>query len=365
MQSDADLLAIDTIRTLSMDAVQKANSGHPGTPMALAPVMYTLWQEFLRYDPEEPAWNDRDRFVLSCGHASMLLYATLHLAGVKELGARGEKTGKLAVSLEEIQRFRQLDSKTPGHPEHGVTTGVETTTGPLGQGVANSVGMAIAQRWLAARYGKPGHDLFTWRTWALCSDGDLMEGVGSEAASIAGHLGLSRLCWIYDQNRITIEGRTDLAFTEDVATRFQGYGWNTIHVPARLVGATERRVLLLHVEHAREKPRQAIRAVGQLFGIVSADRVEVLRQRNREADVLLERGDHSLRLFEPDFRIREIRTKSPDPRLGDGGAAETAEYLELCHRDLPLQTGDDISRLGQLCVEPRHRGARRIALAGP
>jgi transketolase len=193
--------------------------------------MYTLWQEFLRYDPEEPAWNDRDRFVLSCGHASMLLYATLHLAGVKELGARGEKTGKLAVSLEEIQRFRQLDSKTPGHPEHGVTTGVETTTGPLGQGVANSVGMAIAQRWLAARYGKPGHDLFTWRTWALCSDGDLMEGVGSEAASIAGHLGLSRLCWIYDQNRITIEGRTDLAFTEDVATRFQGYGWNTIHVP--------------------------------------------------------------------------------------------------------------------------------------
>jgi transketolase len=161
----------------------------------------------------------------------MLLYATLHLAGVKELGARGEKTGKLAVSLEEIQRFRQLDSKTPGHPEHGVTTGVETTTGPLGQGVANSVGMAIAQRWLAARYGKPGHDLFTWRTWALCSDGDLMEGVGSEAASIAGHLGLSRLCWIYDQNRITIEGRTDLAFTEDVATRFQGYGWNTIHVP--------------------------------------------------------------------------------------------------------------------------------------
>jgi transketolase len=231
MQSDADLLAIDTIRTLSMDAVQKANSGHPGTPMALAPVMYTLWQEFLRYDPEEPAWNDRDRFVLSCGHASMLLYATLHLAGVKELGARGEKTGKLAVSLEEIQRFRQLDSKTPGHPEHGVTTGVETTTGPLGQGVANSVGMAIAQRWLAARYGKPGHDLFTWRTWALCSDGDLMEGVGSEAASIAGHLGLSRLCWIYDQNRITIEGRTDLAFTEDVATRFQGYGWNTIHVP--------------------------------------------------------------------------------------------------------------------------------------
>jgi len=230
MQSDADLLAIDTIRTLSMDAVQKANSGHPGTPMALAPVIYTLWQETLRFDPDDPLWPDRDRFVLSCGHASMLLYSMLHLAGVQQLGKRGEKTGKLAVPLEEIERFRQLDSRTPGHPEHGVTSGVETTTGPLGQGVANSVGMAIAQRWLAARFDKPGHELFTWRTWVLCSDGDLMEGVGAEAASIAGHLGLARLCWIYDQNRITIEGKTDLAYTEDVETRFRGYGWNTVKV---------------------------------------------------------------------------------------------------------------------------------------
>ena len=250
MQSDADLLAIDTIRTLAMDAVQKANSGHPGTPMALAPVIYTLWQEFLRYDPEEPLWPDRDRFVLSCGHASMLQYAMLHLAGVVQLGRRGEKTGQLAVTLEEIQRFRQLDSRTPGHPEHGVTTGVETTTGPLGQGVGNSVGMAIAQRWLSARYDRPGHELFTWRTWVLCSDGDLMEGVGAEAASIAGHLGLARLCWIYDQNRITIEGKTDLAFTEDVATRFRGYGWNTLHLP----DANDRAGLRRALESARAEP---------------------------------------------------------------------------------------------------------------
>ncbi|MFN0009863.1 MAG: transketolase [Planctomycetota bacterium] len=263
MQSDADLLAIDTIRTLSMDAVQKANSGHPGTPMALAPVIYTLWQETLRYDPDEPLWPDRDRFVLSCGHASMLLYSMLHLAGVVQLGKRGEKTGKLAVPLEEIERFRQLDSRTPGHPEHGVTSGVETTTGPLGQGIANSVGMAIAQRWLAARFDKPGHELFTWRTWALCSDGDLMEGVGAEAASIAGHLGLARLCWIYDQNRITIEGKTDLAYTEDVETRFRGYGWNTVKV----ADANDRAALRRAFESARaEKQRPTLVLVDSHIG---------------------------------------------------------------------------------------------------
>jgi len=225
-----DTLAIDTIRTLSMDGVQKANSGHPGTPMALAPVIYTLWQEQLRYNPEEPNWPDRDRFVLSCGHASMLLYSTLFLAGVKELDKNGRKTGKLAVPLEELQRFRQLDSKTPGHPEYGHTTGVETTTGPLGQGVANSVGFAIAQRWLAARYNQPGFEIVRHRVWALCGDGDMMEGISSEAASIAGHLGLSNLCWIYDSNRITIEGETDLAFSEDVAARFQAAGWNVLDV---------------------------------------------------------------------------------------------------------------------------------------
>jgi transketolase len=239
-----DTLAIDTIRTLSMDGVQKANSGHPGTPMALAPVIYTLWQEQLRYDPEEPAWPDRDRFVLSCGHASMLLYSTLFLAGVKELDKHGRKTGKLAVPLEELQRFRQLDSKTPGHPEYGHTTGVETTTGPLGQGIANSVGMAIAQRWLAARYNQPGFEVVRHRVWALCGDGDLMEGISSEAASLAGHLGLSNLCWIYDSNRITIEGQTDLAFSEDVAARFGAAGWNVQRVgdandTARLAQAFE------------------------------------------------------------------------------------------------------------------------------
>jgi len=223
-------LAIDTIRTLSMDAVQKANSGHPGTPMALAPVGYTLWSQFLRTDPGKPDWPNRDRFVLSVGHASMLLYSLLHLAGVKEIDRDGKKTGNLAVSLNDIENFRQLGSKTPGHPEYRHTTGVETTTGPLGAGCGNSVGMAIAERWLAARYNKPGFDLFDHDVYALCGDGDMMEGVSAEAASLAGHLKLSNLCWIYDSNRISIEGDTDLAFDEDVGMRFQAYGWNVIHV---------------------------------------------------------------------------------------------------------------------------------------
>jgi transketolase len=207
-----------------MDAVQQANSGHPGTPMALAPVAYTLWQRFLRYDPDDPTWPNRDRFVLSNGHASMLLYAMLHLAGVK---ARKNNEGpeSLAVSLEDIKRFRQLDSKCPGHPEYGRTTGVETTTGPLGQGCGNSVGMAMAARWLGRHFNRPDFAMFDFKVYALCSDGDMMEGVVSEAASLAGHLELGNLCWIYDCNRITIEGKTDLAFSEDVATRFRGYRW--------------------------------------------------------------------------------------------------------------------------------------------
>ncbi|UVO51559.1 transketolase [Sphingomonas sp. SUN019] len=217
-------LAIDTIRTLSMDAVQKANSGHPGTPMALAPVGWTLWSKFLRYDPAHADWPNRDRFVLSVGHASMLLYSLLHLAGVKQ------KDGAEAVSLEDIRQFRQLSSKTPGHPEYRHTTGVETTTGPLGQGCGNAVGMAIAERWMAGRYNKPGFDLFDHDVYALCGDGDMMEGVSGEAASIAGHLKLSNLCWIYDSNHISIEGATDLAFDEDVGKRFEAYGWNVIHV---------------------------------------------------------------------------------------------------------------------------------------
>ena len=226
----ADRLAIDTIRTLSMDAVQKANSGHPGTPMALAPVGWTVWSKFLRYDPAHADWPNRDRFVLSVGHASMLLYSLIHLAGIEEIDADGNKTGKEAVGLDDIRQFRQLSSKTPGHPEYRHTTGVETTTGPLGQGCGNSVGMAIAERWLAARYNRDGFPIFDHDVYAICGDGDMMEGVSSEAASLAGHLKLSNLCWIYDSNHISIEGGTDLAFDEDVGLRFKAYGWNVVHV---------------------------------------------------------------------------------------------------------------------------------------
>jgi len=227
---DIEQLAINTIRTLSMDAVEAAKSGHPGTPMALAPAAYVLYNELLRYDPGAPAWPDRDRFVLSCGHVSMLLYAMLHLSSVKRLGEDGRVLDEPAVSLDDIRKFRQFESRCPGHPEYGHTTGVETTTGPLGQGVGSSVGMAIASRWLAARYNRPGFELFGFRVYALCSDGDLMEGIGGEAASLAGHLKLSNLCWIYDDNKITIEGQTSLAFSEDVAVRFTGYGWNVVEV---------------------------------------------------------------------------------------------------------------------------------------
>ncbi len=224
--AEIDKLSINTIRTLTIDAVQKANSGHPGAPMALAPIAYTLWNRYLRYDPAHPHWPNRDRFVLSCGHASMLLYALLHLANVAE----SDGGNAPAVSLDEIKRFRQIDSRTPGHPEYHFTTGVETTTGPLGQGVANSVGMAMGGRFLGEHLNRPGLNLFDYNVYAMCSDGDLMEGVASEAASIAGHLRLSNLCWIYDDNTITIEGHTELAFGEEVATRFLAYGWQVLRV---------------------------------------------------------------------------------------------------------------------------------------
>jgi transketolase len=228
--TDLDRLAIDTIRTLSMDAVEAAKSGHPGTPMALAPVAFTIWRDFLRYDPTNPAWPNRDRFVLSCGHASMLLYSLIHLAGIKRGGSADANRNVPAVSLDEIKKFRQLDSVCAGHPEHHMTAGIETTTGPLGQGCGNSVGMAMASKWLAAHYNRPGHEVFDYDTYVLCSDGDLMEGVAAEAASIAGHLGLSNLCWVYDDNSITIEGETHLAFTENVGQRFEGLGWRVEHV---------------------------------------------------------------------------------------------------------------------------------------
>ncbi|MBV9573393.1 MAG: transketolase [Acidobacteriales bacterium] len=225
-----DTLCINTIRTLAMDAVQKANSGHPGAPMALAPVAYSLWQQFLRFDPEDPTWPNRDRFVLSNGHASMLLYALLHLAEVRGIDPEYERLGDFAVTMDDIKNFRQLGGRTPGHPEYRITAGVETTTGPLGQGLGNSVGMAIGAKWLAERCNRPGFEIFNYNIYAFCGDGDMMEGVGSEAASLAGHLKLPNLCWIYDNNRVTLDGPADESFTEDVDKRFRAYGWNVTHV---------------------------------------------------------------------------------------------------------------------------------------
>jgi transketolase len=228
--AELDLLAINTIRTLSIDAVQQANSGHPGTPMALAPLVYTIWNRVLRFDPKDPIWPNRDRFVLSNGHASMLLWSVLHLTGTQAVNADYERLGQPSVTIEDIRRFRQLNSKAPGHPEYHWTSGVEATTGPLGQGVAMSVGMAIAEKWLSHRYNRPGFEIFNYRIYAVAGDGCMMEGVASEAASLAGHLQLDNLCWVYDNNHITIEGNTSIAFTEDIAARFMGYGWNVLRV---------------------------------------------------------------------------------------------------------------------------------------
>ena len=227
---DLDQLAINTIRTLSIDAIQQAKSGHPGTPMALAPLVYTIWNRVMRFDPKDPIWPNRDRFVLSNGHASMLLWSLLNLTGAQAVNADYERLGEPAVPLDEIRRFRQLDSKAPGHPEYHWVSGVETTTGPLGQGIATSVGMAVARKWLATRYNRPGFDIFDYNIYAVCGDGCMMEGVSAEAASLAGHLGLDDLCWIYDNNHITIEGNTRITFTEDIAARFLGYKWNVLRV---------------------------------------------------------------------------------------------------------------------------------------
>ncbi len=225
-----DQLSINCIRTLSIDAVQQAKSGHPGTPMALAPLVYTLWNRVMRFDPQDPIWPNRDRFVLSNGHASMLLWSVLHLTGTRAVNAEYERLGQPAVSLDDIRHFRQLGSKAPGHPEYHLVSGVEATTGPLGQGVATSVGMAIAEAWLANRYNRPDFEIFGYNIYAVCGDGCMMEGVSSEAASLAGHLALDNLCWIYDNNHITIEGNTRITFTEDIAARFLGYGWNVLRV---------------------------------------------------------------------------------------------------------------------------------------
>ena len=230
MKPDLDQLCVNTIRTLSIDAVQQAKSGHPGTPMALAPLVYTLWNRIMNFDPKDPIWPNRDRFVLSNGHASMLLWSVLHLTGVQAVNKDYERLGQPSVTLDDIRRFRQIDSKAPGHPEYHWVSGVETTTGPLGQGVATSVGMAIAEKWLATRYNRPDFPIFDYKVYSVCGDGCMMEGLASEAASLAGHLGLDNLCWVYDNNRITIEGKTSIAFTEDVAARFLAYGWNVLRV---------------------------------------------------------------------------------------------------------------------------------------
>lgn len=269
-RTDSDPIAelcVNTIRTLTIDAVQKANSGHAGTPMGMAPVAFTLWQDVLRYDPAQPLWPNRDRFVLSAGHASMLLYSLIHLSGIKRL-RDGQVTNGPAVSLEDIKHFRQIDSVTPGHPEYGHTTGVETTTGPLGQGCGNSVGMAIASRWLGARYNKPDAALFDFNVYVICSDGDLMEGVASEAASLAGHLGLDNLCWIYDSNTVTIEGHTELAFSENVAERFRGYGWHIVHVP----DANDRRRVREALDEFKDtKGRPTLIVVNSVIGYGAPD----------------------------------------------------------------------------------------------
>jgi transketolase len=248
-RTDIDTLCINTIRTLSIDAIQKANSGHPGAVMGMAPAAYTLWQRFLRFDPENPIWPNRDRFVLSNGHASMLLYSLLHLAKVQAVDPDYETVGEPSVSLQDIECFRQLDSRTPGHPEYRWTSGVETTTGPLGQGIATSVGMAIASKWMGAHFNRPGFEMFDFDVYAICGDGCLMEGVSNEAASIAGHQKLDNLCWIYDNNHITIDGRTGLTYEDDVAARFIGYGWNV----TRVGDANDRDFLTRAYEHFHEE----------------------------------------------------------------------------------------------------------------
>jgi transketolase len=322
--ADVETLVINTIRTLSMDGVQAANSGHPGTPMALAPVAFSVWTEALRYNPDDPTWPNRDRFVLSCGHASMLLYSVLHLAGVKQIGADGRATGELAVPLEHIKQFRQLHSRCPGHPESYETSGVETTTGPLGQGCGNSVGMALASRWLAARYNKPGFKLFDYNVYVLCSDGDLMEGVASEAASLAGHLQLSNLCWIYDDNKITIEGETHLAFSEDVGKRFEGYGWEV----RRVSDANDLETLAAGLDAFRESDRPMLIIVRSHIGYGAPNKQDTHGAHGAPL------GDDEIKLTkqaygwpaDEKFLVPEEATSYFRSQVGDRGRAAQADW---------------------------------------
>jgi len=359
-QTNLDELCINTIRTLSMDAVQAAKSGHPGTPMAMAPVAYCLWQRFLRFDPQDPIWPNRDRFVLSIGHASMLLYSLLHLTGVKAVSKDYETLGELSVPLDAIKNFRQLDSRCPGHPEYRWTSGIETTTGPLGQGVATSVGMAMAGSWMGAHFNRPGfEDLISFNVYALCGDGCMMEGVTGEAASLAGHLKLSNLCWIYDNNRITIEGNTALAFSEDVATRFIAYGWNVTRVGdandlemlhrafQTFHSATDRPTLIIvdsHIAYGSPNKQDTSGAHGEPLG---EEEIRLTKRNYRwpeEAKFLIPDGvtDHfkggigkrSKTLRDAWFeRIKEYRTKYPD--LAD-------QLYKMQHRQLPAGWDKDL-----------------------
>jgi transketolase len=322
-------LAINTIRTLSIDAVQQAKSGHPGTPMALAPLIYTIWNRVLRYDPQDPIWPNRDRFVLSNGHASMLLWSILHLAGVHAVDSDYERLGESAVTLDDIRRFRQLGSKAPGHPEYRWVSGVETTTGPLGQGVATSVGMAIAQKWLANRYNRPGFELFNYNVYAVCGDGCMMEGISSEAASLAGHLGLDNLCWVFDNNHITIEGNTNIAFTEDVAARFLAYGWNVLRVgDANDVDRIERAFDVFR----QTKGRPTFIVLDSHIGYGSPHKQDMAEAHGEPL------GEEEVRLTKRSYGWpEEAKFLVPDgiyahfaAGIGDRGKAARREWLALC-----------------------------------
>jgi len=329
--SDLDRLSINTIRTLAIDAIQKAKSGHPGTPMGMAPVAYGLWQKRLNFDPALPLWPNRDRFLLSAGHASMLLYALLHLTRTQATDAAYETVGRPSVSLDDIKSFRQLGSACPGHPEYHLTTGVEATTGPLGQGIAMSVGMAMAERWLAAYFNRPGFAIVDWRTYALCGDGCMMEGISSEAGSLAGHLGLSKLCWIYDSNRVTIEGHTDLAFTEDVATRFLGFGWNVLHVRD---ANDEREVLGAFDLAARERSRPTLIIVESHIGYGAPHKQDSAEAHGEPL------GDDEVRLTkkfygwpeDAQFLVPEGVYQHFAEGIGTRGAAKHREWRELLTR---------------------------------
>ena len=344
--SSIDELCINTIRTLSIDAIQKANSGHPGTPMAMAPVAYTLWQDFLRFDPADPIWPGRDRFVLSAGHASMLLYSLLHLTKVQAVDPDYEVLGEPSVSLDDIKSFRQLDSKAPGHPEYHLTSGVETTTGPLGQGIATSVGMAIAGKWLAARYGE---QLFDFDVYVICGDGDFMEGVSNEAGSVAGHQRLDNLCWIYDNNHISIDGRTELTYTDDVAARFIAYGWNVTRVgDANDTGLLSRALEVFK----REKDRPTLIIVDSHIGYGSPHKQdtpevhgeplgeEEVRETKRaydwpeDAEFLVPDGVYDHFAEGIGARGRQLREEW-EQRLADGDAAVAAEIDQMQRRELP------------------------------